>query len=191
MKVHSSLGACIGCAWAQMKVRSSPMKSSYLKPETTKKKKKCYKMSSLPPVLSLMSPAKQARSTKKSKTRWRKGEKDSWSPNRWDPSSWWNRHLHSVQCPPCKAAIIASGTFDFYLLGPLWESVTWKQQSRRARYGQCRNVESGSSVKPWICLACVLHCIMVIHPDVCHIGLEGIFSQDARRVLCNQVLYVV
>jgi hypothetical protein len=127
MKVHASLDACVGCAQAQWRALTWNQK--------LQKKKKCYKMGSLSPVLSLMSPARQARSTKKSKTRWRKGEKDLWSPNRWDLSSWWNRHLHSVQCPLCRAAIVASGTFDFYL-GPLWESVTWKQQSRRARYGQ-------------------------------------------------------
>jgi hypothetical protein len=83
---------------------------------------------------------------------------------------------------------IAPGNYVFDLLGPFWESVTWKQQSRFSQYGQRTNVKTGSSVKPRICLACVLPCITVIHPDVCHINLEGIFSQNTRRGLCNQVL---
>jgi hypothetical protein len=53
-----------------------PNEELLLETRNYKKKKKCYKMGSLSPVLSLMSPARQARSTKKSKTRWRKGEKD-------------------------------------------------------------------------------------------------------------------
>jgi hypothetical protein len=45
--------------------------------------------------------------------------------------------------------------------------------------------------KPVICLAYGLPCITIIHLDVRHTGLEEIFSKNARRGLCNQVLYGV
>jgi hypothetical protein len=46
-------------------------------------------------------------------------EKDSSSPSRWDPSSGWKQHVHFVQCPQCRAAIVASSNYVFYLLRPL------------------------------------------------------------------------
>jgi hypothetical protein len=58
-----------------------------------------------PLALSLTSSARQTRSTKKSKIKMRKDKKNSSSPSRWDPSSGWKQHLHSVQRPLCRASI--------------------------------------------------------------------------------------